>query len=361
MFGVDEEEISVPPPADSPDSDIAPRLDVLIERIERPQRRFPLERAILLSLVFHVLLLVLFIVLPSGPREIDPRKGILAALVPPDSHEIRVPVQYYEEAPGPVRPNAKKNAPLSDKTRKAGGGDRSRPKSETPFVPPSSGMEGLRPGERSREASAPAGPQRSPGRASAPAAAPAPKGEQVANGAATGLVVPRGAPGGAEKGRGDASQGTPDLTRAIREAAGNPFLGEGGAPRANPGGGFVDYGAISFDTQWYDWGDYAEEMLRRIKIHWYEQIPKLFEMGPDGELTIRFYIRADGSVEGEAIRRSSGIPPYDHAAFLGIADSNPFRPLPKDLHEDREGVTITFKYLHYREEQLRPRDHVDKP
>jgi TonB family protein len=88
-------------------------------------------------------------------------------------------------------------------------------------------------------------------------------------------------------------------------------------------------------------------MLRKIKIHWYEHIPKLAELGPDGKLSIRFYIRADGSVEGESVIRTSNIPPYDHAAFLGISEASPFRPLPKELNELREGVTITFLYLHY--------------
>jgi TonB family protein len=139
-----------------------------------------------------------------------------------------------------------------------------------------------------------------------------------------------------------APQHLPNLNKAIKAAAGNPFSGEGGAPNPNESGGFVDSGPISFDTQWYDWGDYAEEMIRRIKLHW--EVPQLARMGVKGKLSIRFYIRADGTVEGEKILRDSTIPPYDHAAFQAIATSSPFRPLPKDLHEDREGVTVTFFY-----------------
>jgi TonB family protein len=351
MFGVEEEEIpqAEPPFVGIPDADIAPHIDEIVQRLERPERRFPIERAILISLVVHILLLIAFILAPPGRETRESRAARLAA----ELEERPVPIKYFVEAPGPASRETRKNAPLSDKTRRASGGDRSRPKSESPFVPPSSGMEGLRPGERSR--AMPSGAPRRPAAASPGSSAPAaPRGESIAGDARRGLVVPRGEASGAENGRGKTASGGPDLHEAIREATGNPFAGQGGAPHANPGGGFVDYGPISFDTQGYDWGDYAEEMLRKIKVHWYEQIPRLFEMGPDGELTIRFYIRADGTVEEERVVRTSGVPPYDHAAFMGIADSNPFRPLPKDLHEDREGVTITFKYIHYREDQLRP-------
>ncbi|HET9795882.1 MAG TPA: hypothetical protein VFS34_15620, partial [Thermoanaerobaculia bacterium] len=249
------------------------------------------------------------------------------------------------EAPGPSRREARPNAPLSDKNRRAGGGDRNRPKAETPFVARQGGMEGLEPGARSRPAPRPT----APAGGAAPAAPPAPKGSASTPAqpqAESGFAQPR-TPPGSEHGQPGAQGRVPSLNEAIRNATGG-VSGLGGAPKANEGGGFVDYGPISFDTQWYDWGDYAEEMLRKIKIHWYERIPKLAELGPDGKLSIRFYIRADGTVEGETVTRTSNIPPYDHAAFLGISEAAPFRPLPKELNESREGVTITFLYLHYR-------------
>jgi outer membrane biosynthesis protein TonB len=54
------------------------------------------------------------------------------------------------------------------------------------------------------------------------------------------------------------------------------------------------------------------------------------------------------------ILRTSGIPPFDFAAFQAILKSSPFRPLPADLHEEREGITVTFFY------NLRPEDEVPK-
>ncbi|MFY9552772.1 MAG: energy transducer TonB, partial [Thermoanaerobaculia bacterium] len=132
------------------------------------------------------------------------------------------------------------------------------------------------------------------------------------------------------------------LDAAIREAARGTVGGEGGAPPANPEGGFVDSGPISFDTTWYDWGPYAAEMVRRIKLHW--DVPELARLGWKGKLTVRFFILADGTVADAKIIRGSSIPPFDHAAFQAIITSSPFRPLPADLHSQREGVTVTFFY-----------------
>jgi TonB family protein len=138
------------------------------------------------------------------------------------------------------------------------------------------------------------------------------------------------------------------LDKAIRDAAkAVGATGEGGAGTSNPEGGFVDSGPLSFDTTWYDWGPYAEEMVRRIKLHW--EIPELARLGWKGRLTIRFFIMADGRVEAARIMAKSGVPPFDFAALQAILKSDPFRPLPKDLlaqvpGKDREGITVTFFY-----------------
>jgi protein TonB len=120
--------------------------------------------------------------------------------------------------------------------------------------------------------------------------------------------------------------------------------GEGGLPE-NPdrGGGQVDEGGLSFDTQWYEWGPYAAKMLRAIRRNW--QIPEIARLGVSGVVRIRFFIERSGEVTGLVITDESGRPPMDFAARDAIVDSSPFDPLPADLiGVDREGVTITFYY-----------------
>lgn len=108
-------------------------------------------------------------------------------------------------------------------------------------------------------------------------------------------------------------------------------------------GGGVDTGALSFDTQWYDWGPYAKAMLAKIRRHW--RIPQIARMGVSGIVKIRFYIELDGSVTGLRIIDESGRPPMDFAAKDAIADSSAFEPLPAGLGlNGPEGVTITFLY-----------------
>ncbi len=311
-----------------------------IFEIERkPERAFPIERAILFSIAAHILLFVLILHAPM-PSSSGTHRGLLGALVESEKEkelQRQIPI-VFRSAPGPTRENPNRSD-LSDATRRAGGGDPLRPRSQTPFIAPMPGKEGLAPG------AAAAAPRLRPqemtgaGKDSAPAAAP---GEKQAAGTDA-FQVP--APGKASAGR--EGPRLADLQRAMEDAArgvtapGAP-KGDSGAGFSNPEGGFVDSGPISFDTTWYDWGPYAEEMVRRIKLHW--EIPELARLGWKGRLTIRFFIRGDGRVEGAKILKVSGVPPFDFAALQAILTSSPFRPLPKDLGSDREGVTVTFFY-----------------
>ena len=114
---------------------------------EHPASSFPIERAILISLLAHLCLLILLIVLPArGPS--SAKGDLFAALLEPQpKDDSPIPV-VFQEAPGPSRPNPRRS-PLSDADRRAGGGEPSRPKSNVPFVPPSKGIAGLAPGPRS--------------------------------------------------------------------------------------------------------------------------------------------------------------------------------------------------------------------
>ncbi len=304
----------------------------------RLRTAFPVERGILISLVAHVLFLLIFL---SAPLSVvpDPRKGFLAAFLPPEkSPEEKIPVIFKEfrESPGPARENPKRS-PLSDATRRASGGDPSRQRLETPFIPERPGKQGLEPG--SAAVSPPPRPASGKGGEKQAAAAP----DEKEKGGADAFRVPP--PGrnssGAEGGK------LAGLDQAIQDAARGVERQSDGAGFPNPEGGFVDSGPLSFDTTWYDWGPYAEEMVRRIRLHW--EIPELARLGWKGKLTIRFFILADGRVEGATMLSRSGIPPFDHAALQAILTSSPFRPLPQDLlkqvpGKDREGITVTFFY-----------------
>ena len=314
---------------------------------EHPGSPFPIERFILVSLFLHLLLVVLLLVAPS--RIPGGAKGdLFAAMRPEPKDDTPIPV-IFADAPGQPRPNPKRS-PLSDADRRASGGDPARPKAVSPYAPPSNGVAGLAPGPRAPRASA-AAPNRGAragAEQQAAAAQQQPPSEEAKPSEFPNMQRP--APAGPRE-----VKALTGLDTAIREAArGTVGGGEGGAPQGDPEGGFVDSGPISFDTTWYDWGPYAAEMVRRIKLHW--DVPELARLGWKGSLTVRFFILADGTVADAKILRGSGIPPFDFAAFQAILKSSKFRPLPKDLNSSREGVTVTFFY------NLRPeRDEAGPP
>jgi len=314
----------------------------VFEIIEKGQKPFPLERAVLISIAAHLVLLVVFLATPLPATRADSDGGLLAGLLAREPKEPPLPI-VFRSAPGPSRPNPQRSE-LSDADRRAAGGDRTRPKAPSPYVETAPGVEGVEAGRRG----AASGPSAAEARAMARAA----RGEPGGSGDEIRGPSVFGPPGASSPNSPVAAGGTrsregerlASLDQAIRQAArdtaGSGAPGGAGFPNAD--GGFVDSGPLSFDTTWYDWGPYAEEMVRRIKLHW--EIPELARLGWKGKLTIRFFILADGRVADATIVRRSGIPPFDFAAFQAIVKSSPFRPLPSDLGSSREGVTVTFFY-----------------
>ena len=135
-----------------------------------------------------------------------------------------------------------------------------------------------------------------------------------------------------------------DWSSAIQEAGKIASLG--GQDLGTWGGdeGFAESGPISFETQWYEWGDYATSMIRKIRYHWYNNMPALVRMGVKGVVVIRFTIERDGTITDITQLQSSSHPPLDFAAKKAIQLSSPLRPLPSDFPKATERVTVAFYY-----------------
>jgi len=310
------------------------------------------ERAIYGSVILHLLLVIAILVMPPSktpPKKLselpDPLGIIKMMTVPP--REQPIPIQFFP-APGAATKAPGKSPLPSDANRQAHGGDSKLPKSATPNAVPKQGIRDLAEGARAAAVRA---------EQAAKAAEGAPDGQPAPPRTAESLLAlarPKG-DGGTERTplKGISRSALSGIT--AEEAARAAKQGEAGDEGAGweKQGGFVDSGPLSFDTAGYDWGAYAAAMIRKIKHNW--DVPSLAYYGIKGAVTIRFTIRKDGRVEDERILRSSGIPPYDNAAFQAIAHASPFKPLPEDLGHDREGVTVTFFY------NLRPEDAAGGP
>jgi TonB family protein len=135
-----------------------------------------------------------------------------------------------------------------------------------------------------------------------------------------------------------------DWNSAIQEVGKIASLGGEGV--GSPGGeaGFAESGPISFETQWFAWGDYADHMVTKIRRHWYDNMPGLIRMGMKGVVTIQFTIQRSGEITDIRVVNSSEIPPFDFAAKKAIELASPLRPLPDDFPKASERVTAQFYY-----------------
>ncbi len=277
----------------------------------------PLRLALEVSLLVHLLLMLL----PQPGAA--PRPVTAVALEEPREEKplrfelVELP-QQREEAP------SRANAPVSDMSRRAHGGQGE--KAEKP------GVAGTSPELRPAPAEA-----STPGYQGAGTNPPS-----LLRPAEEGLRQPEGHSPADAVVKPEPTPETPPAVSAPALKGLTPFSAPRLGVQPDRRGGQVDLGALSFDTQWYDWGPYAAEMLRRIRYHW--RIPELAQLGVPGVVRIRFFIEKDGRVTGLTILKDSSHPPMDFAARDAILNASPLPPLPAEVGVEREGVIITFYY-----------------
>jgi TonB family protein len=247
----------------------------------------------------------------------------------------------FTEAPGAKVERAPIHAPLSNANRQAA---MPKPTGDQPTVRPGDGSSLYIPqrGAQPQQASRQQQQQRSASAA-----------EQTAAAAPSGVASPpavddRTAFRVAPQGVTQANAGAINWRAAITDAAKVASLGSGdGVDLGKAGGerGFTaEAGPLSFETKWFDWGDYSQSMVSKIRVNWYNQMPQLVRTGMKGIATIRFTIQRDGRITDVEIVESSGVPPYDFAARKAIELSSPLNALPKDFPNSSERVVAMFFY-----------------
>lgn len=303
------------------------RFDLIVEEDERPGG---VSYSVIVSVVFHVAFLIFLI------KNMHPVASTnVAAPIVHYVELMRQNPQQFVEAPGAkikMKPSAE--AAMSDANRKASSpqptGDKltTRPGDGSGLFTPPNQRRGGPPqpqqqAQQQQQQSQQTAPQMSPSQASASSFR-----QPVQQIASTSPV---------------------DWHNAIREVAKSTAVGNGGgSDLGQAAGGEKGYtaeaGPLSFETQWFDWGDYAESMVSKIRVNWYSIMPDLIKTNLKGVVTIRFTIHRDGRISDITILRSSGIPPYDNAAAKALEASSPLKPLPADFPKDSEHVTAMFYY-----------------
>ncbi|HEX8152297.1 MAG TPA: TonB family protein [Thermoanaerobaculia bacterium] len=291
--------------------------------------------AVGLSFALHALLLIAFVsIKPVAQTQQQTPIARYVELIKQN------PDNEFVEAPGRKIDKAPITAPLSDANRKAA---MPEPTGDEPTTRPGDGRGLYHPpmgSPDSQPAPRAASPAQNPQQASAPSTSngTAPPREQ-ADPAQTTFRVPT-----------EVTQASAAINwkAAIKEVGQVASLGGKQGLEGAIGGGEKGYtaeaGPLSFETKWFDWGDYAQSMVSRIRIQWYSQMPPLVRTGMKGNVTIRFVIHRDGRISDVEILESSGIPPYDFAARKAIEAASPLNPLPKDFPNPDERVVAIFYY-----------------
>jgi TonB family protein len=305
------------------------RID-LVSGTAKTESRFSVATAV--SIAVHVALLILFIRAHRAAPEIEKKETPIARYV----ELIRANPREFVEAPGPEVGTAPLNAPFSDANRRAS------------IPSPTGDQPTRRPGDGRGLYTPPSGgaPPRPPVQAAASGETAAPQEERGAPEAIEGNAVSSRIPAF----RSEAALGTVNWRSAIREMGKVASIGDpgsldlGGAQGGGGEKGFADAGPLSFETQWYEWGDYAASMISKIRVNWYNVMPDIIRTGLPGVATIRFTIQRDGRITDIVMISGSGVPPYDFAAKKALELSSPLNPLPKDFPNPSERVTAMFYY-----------------
>lgn len=292
------------------------------------KRRSGVSFAVAVSIVLHAIFLV-YVIRNYRPLE-------KTAESTPMVHYVQLMRQnpQFTEAPGPKVESAPITAPFSDANRRA-----SMPE-------PTGTTQTKRPGDGGFYTP----PRGSAGAPAAPSIAARPAQEAAAQQAADAAAAQASddsAPTFTYRPPAKAAAAI-DWRGAIREVGKIASLGAGqqGIDFGNAGGekGFAESGPISFESQWYNWGEYAASMVSKIRVHWYNNMPQLIRTGMKGVVTIRFTIQRDGEITDVTILNSSTVPPYDFAAKKAIELAAPLNALPKDFPNATERVTCIFYY-----------------
>ena len=100
-------------------------------------------------------------------------------------------------------------------------------------------------------------------------------------------------------------------------------------------------GSGLFDTQGFPLGDYASQIVGRVKEKWY--IPSNLR-NAHGHTTVVFFIDKKGRFTDARIVTSSGHKSLNLAALNAVIESNPFPPLPEGFPGEHVGVKFIFSY-----------------
>ena len=298
----------------------------------------PVERAIswregvLLSIIFHLILVILILAFPKFFSDTSRARAILLQQQAERRDSPRfVFVQPLRDLPSPKAPP---RAEPSDQDRVATAPLRApKPLNELPF------SRGNTP-ERV-EAPPVAPPDRARGQGPTPDPA---QGQQAQNPETkvpesnSPFQVPRQDARNNNGARGNSPLNGGSLGDALRNL-------QRYVPREqfeNPGGSGGQFGPeIQFDTKGVEFGPWIRRFIAQVKRNWF--IPYA-AMSNKGHVVVTFNVHKDGSITDLSVVGPSAVVPFNNAAYGALSSSNPTVPLPPEYPAEKAFFTITFFY-----------------
>jgi periplasmic protein TonB len=117
----------------------------------------------------------------------------------------------------------------------------------------------------------------------------------------------------------------------------------GGGGLTGGGRGGVEGEPIPLDTPEPKYQDYFNKIRERIKANWiYPR--QAGDRGIEGELLIEFHIAKDGRLSYIELRHSSGTTILDDAALTAVKLAQPFPPVPDEIAKQTLAINGQFKY-----------------
>jgi len=293
---------------------------------------------VLLTIIFHLLMVILVLVSPKWLPKYLP-KFLQTVPAPPLVVQQRqaprfVFVQPRLERPAPKPPP---RAEASDLDRRATAPQRAK-KPDNP-LPYSRGNSPERIEELQRQAARGRGPQPEP-QAGAPSAQPpeqaATEAPKVPESQSTLQFPASRQPATGANGRSATAGGSlGDALRNLqRYTQGEVF--------DNQGGGGGQFGPeIQFDTKGVEFGPWIRRFIAQVKRNWF--IPYA-AMSNKGHVVVTFNVHKDGSITDLSVIAPSGIDAFNNAAIGALSSSNPTQPLPPEYPDNKAFFTVTFFY-----------------
>jgi TonB family protein len=293
---------------------------------------------VLLTIIFHLLMVILILVSPQWLPRFLPKflqtVPAPAIVLQPQPQPRFVFVQPRTERPVFKAPD---RAEASDLNRRAASPERA-PKPDNP-LPFSRGNTPERVEELPRQVARGRGPEPDPARGQPSQAQPAPSAEAPKlPDSQSALQYPSARPPSVNGNNGRSATSGGSLGDALR----NLQRYTQGEVFDNQGGGGGQFGPeIQFDTKGVEFGPWIRRFIAQVKRNWF--IPYA-AMTNHGHVVVTFNVHKDGSITDLAVVGPCPIDAFNNAAVGALASSNPTQPLPPEYPADRAFFTVTFFY-----------------